>query len=272
MGALVSLPTATKAIADGAPFVAVGDPVFYSPIGAAFDRSGPDAASLVAEIDAILATLRDDGFLAERSGVRFDGLDLSVAPGDGTIEPVPLGGPSAFTADTRLVDVFPTEFDGVPLNPLAMNGADLELLLVEGDDGIGRAYPSLLSLGGDTSTDIAGLALVSAPIVTPDGSAMLTAARMDGVGSAEIVDRPDAAAHQPVRRPPEPHGHHRRQVGHADQRWCVLAGRGGHVHLSQVGGGVVRGGRPALRGRGARDLAIAMTQRAGRTWRPASGR
>ena len=188
LGALVSLPTAVKAIGGGAPFTIVGEPVFYAPIGVAFDRSGPEAGSLVAEVDAILATLRDDGILTARSEVRFSGLDLSVAPGGAPASPVPQGGDPAFTADAQLLDRFPTEVAGVTLTPLAMNGADLDLLLVPANADVGNAYAPFLSLGSDTSLGIAGLGLASAPVETPDGSAMLTGVHMDGVSSLDLAE------------------------------------------------------------------------------------
>ena len=187
LGALVSLPTASTAIAAGAPFQLVGDPVFYAPVGIAADRSGADPASLVAQLDAILGTFRDDGTLTARSEARFDGLDLSQVPGGGPIGSVLEGDAPAFTIDQKLLDQFPSEVAGVTLAPLGMNGADLDLLLVPTNTDVSNAYLSFISLGDGTSTGIAGLALMTAPVVTPDGSAMLTAARMDGVGSQDLA-------------------------------------------------------------------------------------
>jgi len=187
VGALASLPSATQAIANGAPLVVIGEPVYYAPVGVATDRSGPDAGSLTAEIDAILATLRDAGTLTNRSEVRFDGLDLSQVPGGGPVESVPQGGDPAFSVDQRLLDQFPTEVAGVTLVSLGMNGADLDLLLVPTDTDVSEAYLPFVSLGADTSTGIAGLSLMTTPVVTDGGSAMLTAARMDGVPSLDLA-------------------------------------------------------------------------------------
>ena len=39
---LVSADDAAGDIADGAPIVTLGDPVYYAPIGIAYDRAGPD--------------------------------------------------------------------------------------------------------------------------------------------------------------------------------------------------------------------------------------
>jgi hypothetical protein len=185
-GGLVSLDGATKAIAQGAPIVLQGDPVFYAPIGAATDRSGPDAESLIAELDAALASLRDDGTLTARSQARFDGLDLSQVAGGAPVESVPQGGEPAFTVDQGLLDQFPTAVAGASLRPLAMNGADLDLLLVPTNTDVSDAYQPFLALGSDTSSGIAGLGLVSAPLVTADGSAMLTATRMTGVPTRDL--------------------------------------------------------------------------------------
>ncbi len=144
--------------------------------------------SLLAEVDAALTALRDAGTLTTRSQARFNGLDLSQVPGGGgPIAPVPPGGPAAFTADPKLVGLFPLEVAGISLQPLAMNGADLDLLLVPTNTDVSNAYLPFISLGSDTSLGVAGLGLVSAPVVSPAGSAMLTAARMDGMSSSELA-------------------------------------------------------------------------------------
>jgi beta-lactam-binding protein with PASTA domain len=186
-GGLVSLDAATKAIAEGAPIALQGDPVFYAPVGAAADRSGPDAGSLMAEIDAALGQMRDDGTLTARSQARFDGLDLSQVAGGPPVGSVPQGGDPAFTVDQALLDQFPTEAAGASLEPLAMNGADLDLLLVPTNTDVSDAYLPFSSLGSDSSLGLAGLGLVSAPVVSPDGSAMLTAARMEGMPSKDLA-------------------------------------------------------------------------------------
>ena len=131
--------------------------------------------------------MRDDGTLTARSEARFDGLDLSQVAGGPPVESVPQGGEPAFTVDQGLLGQFPTTAAGVDLQPLAMNGADLDLLLVPTNTDVSNAYQPFLALGSGTSTGIAGLGLVSAPVVTADGSAMLTAARMAGVPTADLA-------------------------------------------------------------------------------------
>jgi len=79
-GWLSSSTTVEAAIKDGLPLVKVGDPVYYEPLGVAFDRSGPDATSMVAKVNEILDAMRADGTLKGFSEKWF-GIDLTVAPG-----------------------------------------------------------------------------------------------------------------------------------------------------------------------------------------------
>lgn len=79
-GWLSSSTTVEQAIKDGLPLVAVGDPVFYEPLGAAFDKSGPDPTSMVARVNEILDAMRADGTLKGFSDKWF-GIDLTVNPG-----------------------------------------------------------------------------------------------------------------------------------------------------------------------------------------------
>jgi ABC-type amino acid transport substrate-binding protein len=67
----------------------VGDPVFYEPLGVAFDKSSTlDGQSLVAAASAIIAQMHLDGTLSDMSEQWF-GVDLSVGP------ELPGGGPEA---------------------------------------------------------------------------------------------------------------------------------------------------------------------------------
>ncbi|MCU0483692.1 MAG: transporter substrate-binding domain-containing protein [Chloroflexi bacterium] len=80
-GWLSSSTTVADAIADGLPLIAVGDPVYFEPLAVAFDKSGPDPASMVTKVNEILETMRADGTLKAFSEKWF-GTDLTVAEGD----------------------------------------------------------------------------------------------------------------------------------------------------------------------------------------------
>jgi polar amino acid transport system substrate-binding protein len=77
-GWLSSSTTVEQAIKAGAPMIKVGDPVFYESLAVAFDNQVPDRASLVAAVDAIVASMHADGTLSDLSKKWFDGLDLTV--------------------------------------------------------------------------------------------------------------------------------------------------------------------------------------------------
>jgi polar amino acid transport system substrate-binding protein len=79
-GWLSSSTTVQAAIDDGLPVVKVGDPVFYEPLAAAFDKSGPDATDMVAKVDQILQDMHDDGTLSAMS-MKWFGEDLTVKQG-----------------------------------------------------------------------------------------------------------------------------------------------------------------------------------------------
>lgn len=79
VGWLSSSTTVDQAIKAGTPMVKVGDPVFYESLAVAFDNQVEDRASLVAAVDAIIASMHADGTLTELSEKWFDGLDLTVA-------------------------------------------------------------------------------------------------------------------------------------------------------------------------------------------------
>ena len=71
-GWLSSATTVQAAIDGGLPVMALGEPVFNEPLAVAFDRSGPDAASMVAEVNRILDEMRADGTLRRLSEQWFD--------------------------------------------------------------------------------------------------------------------------------------------------------------------------------------------------------
>ena len=60
-GWLSSSTTVDQAIKDGLPMVKVGDPVYFEPLGVAFDKSGPDPAGMVDRVNQILDDMRADG-------------------------------------------------------------------------------------------------------------------------------------------------------------------------------------------------------------------
>jgi len=72
-----SLPT------DGLPVVALGEPVFYEPLAAAFDKGVEDNDSLVAAVDAIIGEMHADGTLTELS-IKHYGEDLTKRVGGDT--------------------------------------------------------------------------------------------------------------------------------------------------------------------------------------------
>jgi hypothetical protein len=184
---LVGADDAARAIAAGDQIVTLGDPVFYAPIGIGFDRSGADPASLEAALGDALEDLRADGTLSARSVARFEGMDLTQVPGGGSIETPAPGDSPAFGVDPTLVERFPTVVGDAALTPSFLSGADLDLLLRPSNASVSRTYRSFEGLGADTDLGLAGLGLALAPIVSGDGSAMLTAAHMEGTTSADLA-------------------------------------------------------------------------------------
>ncbi len=76
---MTSSTTAQGYIDEGNPVKIVGDPLFYEPLGVAFDKSSDlDQASLVEAADQIVADMHEDGTLTELSEQWYDGLDLTV--------------------------------------------------------------------------------------------------------------------------------------------------------------------------------------------------
>lgn len=80
-GWLSSSTTVADAIADGLPIVAVGEPVFYEPLAAAFDKTVEDNDSLVAAADAAIGEMHADGTLTELS-MKWFGEDLTKRVGE----------------------------------------------------------------------------------------------------------------------------------------------------------------------------------------------
>lgn len=77
-GWLSSSTTVADAIKGGAPFVLVGDPVFFEPLAIATDKAGPAHAELQAALDKIIKDLHTDGTLTTFSKKWFGGQDLTL--------------------------------------------------------------------------------------------------------------------------------------------------------------------------------------------------
>jgi polar amino acid transport system substrate-binding protein len=78
-GWLTSSTTLDNALTAGAPFVAVGDPVFFEALAVATDKEGPAHDDLQAELDRVINEMHEDGTLTELSQKWFNGLDLTKA-------------------------------------------------------------------------------------------------------------------------------------------------------------------------------------------------
>lgn len=78
-GWLTSSTTAAAALADGAAFVEVGEPVFFEPLAVATDKAAPPHDQLQAELDRIITEMHEDGTLTELSEKWFEGLDLTIS-------------------------------------------------------------------------------------------------------------------------------------------------------------------------------------------------
>ncbi len=76
-GWLTSSTTAAASLENGAPFIEVGDPVFFEPLAVATDKAGPAHDQLQAELDRIIGEMHEDGTLTASSEEWFDGLDLT---------------------------------------------------------------------------------------------------------------------------------------------------------------------------------------------------
>ena len=76
-GWLTSSTTGANAIAEGATFVEVGEPVFFEPLAIAVDLAADGHESLLAELDRIVGEMHEDGTLSGFSETWFEGLDLT---------------------------------------------------------------------------------------------------------------------------------------------------------------------------------------------------
>jgi polar amino acid transport system substrate-binding protein len=75
---ITSQTTAQGSIDAGKPVKVVGEPVFYEPLAAAFDKSSQlDEASLVKAVDKIIGDMHADGTLTKLSKKWYGGLDLT---------------------------------------------------------------------------------------------------------------------------------------------------------------------------------------------------
>ena len=77
-GWLSSSTTVADAIKGGAPFVNVGDPVFFEPLAIATDKAGPPHAELQAALGKIIKDMHTDGTLSTFSKKWFAGMDLTT--------------------------------------------------------------------------------------------------------------------------------------------------------------------------------------------------
>lgn len=78
-GWLTAAPTVQGAIDEGLPVMALGEPVFFEPLAAAFDKNIEDNDSLVAAVDAIIGEMHADGTLMAMSQTWY-GMDLTTPP------------------------------------------------------------------------------------------------------------------------------------------------------------------------------------------------
>lgn len=77
-GWLTAYPTALGVQEGGLEIDLVGDPVFYEPLGVAFDLGVEDNDSLVEAVDAIIAEMHEDGTLTALSEEWYEGTDYTV--------------------------------------------------------------------------------------------------------------------------------------------------------------------------------------------------
>jgi len=184
---LVGADDAARAIARGDALAVLGDPLYYAPIGIAFDRLGADPGSLEAVLGTTLDELRADGTLTARSQARFEGLDLSQVADGRPIGPPAPGDAPAFGVDDTLIERFPVAVGDTALAPVFLSGADLDLLLRPSNGSVSQAYGEFLSVGEGSDLGLAALGLAMAPVVGDDGVAELTAAHMDGARAADLA-------------------------------------------------------------------------------------
>lgn len=76
--AMSALPTLENAVKEGQPIKVVGDPLFYEPLGIAFDKQSPiDNTALFEEVSRIVEQMHSDGTLTELSEKWYEGTDLT---------------------------------------------------------------------------------------------------------------------------------------------------------------------------------------------------
>lgn len=68
------------AVSGGQPIVKIGDPIYTEDLAVALDKSGPDHAALLYQIDQIIGHMHEDGTLTALSEQWFDGADLTQDP------------------------------------------------------------------------------------------------------------------------------------------------------------------------------------------------
>jgi len=73
-------PTIDEAIGRGIPIVKVSDSIYVENLAVAIDKSGPEHAALLYEIDRIIGEMHEDGTLTALSEEWFEGEDLTQAP------------------------------------------------------------------------------------------------------------------------------------------------------------------------------------------------
>ena len=72
-----------SAVEAESPIVKIGEPIFTENLAVAIDKSGPEHAALLYEIDRIIGEMHEDGTLTELSEQWFDGADLTQDPAGG---------------------------------------------------------------------------------------------------------------------------------------------------------------------------------------------
>lgn len=76
--AMSSLTTLQGAVKAGSKIKIVGEPLFYEPLGAAFDKKA-DSATLAAAASTIVEQMHADGTLSTLSKKWYDGVDFSIS-------------------------------------------------------------------------------------------------------------------------------------------------------------------------------------------------
>jgi polar amino acid transport system substrate-binding protein len=76
-GWISSSTTVAAAIDGGVAIVEVGDPIFYEPLAAATDKSGPNNEAFMTELTDIVNAMHEDGTLTELS-MQWYGIDITT--------------------------------------------------------------------------------------------------------------------------------------------------------------------------------------------------